>query len=1125
MKTKNQIKTIITIAMAALSVACTEERPYEKIFKDSTSAEAPQAKSKLSTVADANGGDEYLYVPSAVNNTRTTDATFPGYMGEAKIVKLKFTEGSLQVLEVDADRFGNNPVNAKPVLEIPISHIDYKCSKDADGKCTNKEEENNDVRWDQKRSFKLNAAALNVMEVNYLPIEITNLFYPCYNEVGSNVADVSIDQDSINIQVEKQYRSRLECAEIKSLSDLTFRVRNHYSLVKLKAITTPTYKTMLYPRAEEGMFGFFTTETLKLDQDNNENEQSRTLFVNRWATNKTLTYHLTENFNKPENKKIKEMTLRGIDNINKTLTKAGANIQIALSDKTITDKETGNLKYSSILLVEDPISYPLLGYGPTAANPRTGEIVQGRTAMYLGVLRQVVKNAYDDFVLEKIEKSRSAQSSVATETNGSGDLVTVGDENGEFSLSDELKKFTGSRARPDIEKYMETKNKSRGNTTVSSVVAHDGHDHSVSTRATKGSNSSIANGKKPLPSIETLTKYATQLNARKIQLGHIARMDEDQSVKETVMSLHCYYTAEASEISASLEDSIDEVIQEVGLKPWNSLSDAEKTKVMDSVLPVVYLSTLIHEIGHNLGLRHNFGGSEDKANFYTEKELAEMGINKAIPYSTVMEYSYKHTNDLRVMGKYDIAALRYGYAEQVELENGNFISVADLRATPTAKAKAYKYCTDEHASVNPNCQRFDEGTNLVEITTHLINSYEQNYFRRNFRNNRLSFSLSDDLAYASRIRGTMMGVRAMLERYEDIKQTFGLEDNNPVWEQIEFLKDLKTASRMAGNFLMRVVNTPDTMCAVAAKKAPNSIIAVVPIRVVSNDAISCFDKENVQLNPQYVVVGEAGKSFQSRKDPNSRNPYIDQIDVRGVWMDKLLATKALTGRITGIESYDEFTGNFLDITDMRETVQTNLSSLLLDEVVTEVPIRTASGQVLVAELPVSMFDVAEGQHPHRIPKHIFSSVRRAFNLPNTNTDYLAEVSQLLKRELPSREQISDATSLLNAVLVSTALPGGADATEFITSRIGLSTLFVNSKSEVAATQMVSREIVLVLKSLSEEKLAEILEKVVAGENLPDSATENEKLAYSLGADVLMRFLQGGFKSPIFYEHMLISLAK
>jgi len=123
-----------------------------------------------------------------------------------------------------------------------------------------------------------------------------------------------------------------------------------------------------------------------------------------------------------------------------------------------------------------------------------------------------------------------------------------------------------------------------------------------------------------------------------------------------------------------------------------------------------HLSVIAHEMGHSMGLRHNFTGSWDALNYHTEywqlrtnngKEhycgypnaldattphtnghecvgprwvdpLTDQEINGLIwkwASSTVMDYPGDQTQDMNDIGLYDKAAMRFGYADLVDVEN------------------------------------------------------------------------------------------------------------------------------------------------------------------------------------------------------------------------------------------------------------------------------------------------------------------------------------------------------------------------------------------------------------------------------------------------------------------------
>ncbi len=117
-----------------------------------------------------------------------------------------------------------------------------------------------------------------------------------------------------------------------------------------------------------------------------------------------------------------------------------------------------------------------------------------------------------------------------------------------------------------------------------------------------------------------------------------------------------------------------------------------------------HLSVIAHEMGHSMGLRHNFAGSYDALNYHTEywQLRTENGLEKACPdattphvngtdcvgprwidpvtdqetngfiwkwaSTTVMDYPGDMTQDMNDIGAYDKAAMRFGYADIVDVE-------------------------------------------------------------------------------------------------------------------------------------------------------------------------------------------------------------------------------------------------------------------------------------------------------------------------------------------------------------------------------------------------------------------------------------------------------------------------
>lgn len=121
---------------------------------------------------------------------------------------------------------------------------------------------------------------------------------------------------------------------------------------------------------------------------------------------------------------------------------------------------------------------------------------------------------------------------------------------------------------------------------------------------------------------------------------------------------------------------------------------------------------IAHEVGHTLGLRHNFAGNV-KANITSKniKHIMRAYFSNGevepsiIPTTSVMEYSY--TLEAVLSGAkirlgqpglpYDKAAIKWGYSEA---------KVEELNIP--------LFCTDNHAGKYPDCNRFDRFQNIFD---------------------------------------------------------------------------------------------------------------------------------------------------------------------------------------------------------------------------------------------------------------------------------------------------------------------------------------------------------------------------------------------------------------------------
>lgn len=959
MKTTFNLFTPI-IVLAALAVGCAKEQNYEKVYKESVFT-----KSALST--DPN--DPYVYVPSVGETPKDVTASRSFWMGEQKLVTFKYEEDKLVVEELPREeRFSGNRNNFSPVMEFSIEHKDFRCKEDQFGECANQEEEVDDKPWQSKRYAKIDFASLKLDETNTLPEQLTNAFAKCYGDGKTVVRDVKVEKDALNIHVTKTWKADIRCADIETFADLrnmSFTVNYYYSFVKLSKLASQDYETIKYPFEDQNTFGYFTTETLKLTADNRTRDDSKLVMMNRWnPKRKEIVYYLNDTFYKEGMESILENTKQAIATINNSFTKAGVKLEIKLEDGR--GKDIGDLRNNFLILVDDPQASGVIGYGPSIANPRTGEILKAQTVMYYGTIKKFISDTYDELVEEKVRnesvRAASEAAAAAAASAGVGSNVPVSAE---------------ARAKVDSQRALLQRLSGARPTVSARQNVSTRHTH-TQTRINAATNLT-ANLKKEMFN-----------PARKIELGHwIEQLKNGKDLTEAqvakakmnIMSHQCFYHSSLVDWHGALSGEISaEGLGIDELKPWNDLSDEEKEKVIAKLMPNVWVPTLVHEFGHNLGLRHNFNGSEDKENYYSSQELRSLNVQRDVTYSSVMDYSNSSINQLPVMGKYDIAALRYGYNREVELKNGSIaklpagVTLDDLKKSGQDKdLREFQFCTDEHVEVNPGCNRFDDGAGLKAIAENFVHNYKKNYDKRNYRNRRLNFNnYSGDVSYYFSLDYTFESLRRFFEVYDRLGNLYPqlinldwdaelarAEDEETraiIRSNKEFFEGMKGAAKVAADFYLEVLTTPDVHCAILDRQA-GAIAALLPLSMFGEDADSCFS-EKVALNPRYISYGQTGKFINNKRFsdqlPGELNADPSQIAVRGIWMDKVLAMEYLTKREMGISTFDDYRGNFLDYPVFADKITDVLTSMLSDTMNTEVDVPLLNGQVLRMPLTYSM---------------------------------------------------------------------------------------------------------------------------------------------------------------------------
>ncbi len=1086
---------------------------------------------------------EYLYVPSTDEVSRTTRVGRPFFQGQEKIVKLQFEKGFLVAYSQEKDsRFEGNVTNDRPVFRIPIEHVDYREAKDPFGEGTNIEERNEYLDWKDRRYFEPKPESFEFSDVSTLPVELENIFgSACSRKVGQSELSFNVTADKIDIVIKRDFTSNIFCVEdITDLSDLAWSEVTQHSLVPMEKLVAPNYKKVIYEREWERTFGFFETLDKIVDSSNNDTQEQEIYYMNRWNPEReVITYHLDPRFEKPENYTIKQATLLGIQRLNDGLAQAGVKFRIVAQDGA-PDLRPGDLGVSSIVLVEDPLAVGLLGYGPSVANPRTGEIVQARTVMYPGVMKQFIRRAYD----ELLDQERGFFGATGGSTAPATPAAALSDQNKEVlstlkaAMQPRLSSFennTWTEFQGELAKLNDLPSRTQKldqqtNQQSASEVLTDEHGHQIASVSAQELQGGSALFPKPISPSGSSTAELIRLGAdaffndTRFSLRSIFTSFKDQKQNEfdldhldaiEVLSKHNMTPARIEAFVDIKDGDLKDQILALGQnKEWHLLEEDVRKQIVDLIMPYVWIPTLIHEVGHNLGLRHNFAGSEDENNFYTQDELKSFGLDSEFgsPYASMMEYPKSEVTGLRVPGKYDIAALRYGYTEQVELADGSLVQAPAKPADATLKP--YEYCSDEGVSLNPNCKRFDEGVGYVAIANSIIDSYYENYKLRNSRSGRANFSMYDEIIYASGINQQFRTLRLMLERFTDIVLDFDIPMSEV--EGIEFLKDLNDATKISAEFLKSVAAEADYSCVIFQNGQFNTIIKFTDLAGASSEFKKCSE---VPLNAGFEVVGDLGRRYNNEKFRDNPNIYLDQIDVRGVWIDKLLALRYLVARNLNEYSFDDYTLSFLDHPEIGDDINQFLKNMIVGDVSYKTEITFVDGTKTEFE---HAHNFSEG---YQIKKPLLPFFHWAMRLPYDQLDLVDAMVRISKDQL-KRGLDSIPNQLMQETLgVLTEIPrDGRDPSVFQIHRLGRENYIAAPENEVALKVIDRLKKIDLYDTFEREKLIEIFTALNESKPLPISATPNELQVYNLGQDDLFLYLVGDLPSKEYYSKVLVSLS-
>ena len=860
-------KLVLSIMFLSLMGGCAKNRDREPVRrgrKENVLTKASFLSSNKASEKSSNGinGRQVWWGKlTVVNISDSPSAAFlpVGFQGNLQLGYFDFTENQLQFRSLKGLEDGVETGSIKnPVLmNWNIHHLDYALDE-VDGQTTNREIESDFKVWDEKRFFRIdwNQQQDIANSVQMFPAT-ARTFFGCWKPVNIRQVpgSMNIEEEAINFNVEVVYQANLATCGARPVQwvegDLGFTATFKYSFRRRNP--TPGFTPKFYSNEQDPnryKYGHFqSVRRVKHPQDGRPHN---VFMENRWPE-KTHHFYYVKGFpekykwlwdhNKPESV---------LGQTNALLKAAGSKLRFEIHDYNHQglEREFGDLRYSFVNFMEQLApGGSVLGYGPSDADPLTGEIIAANTMVWTSSLDRMMR------MLKDLERWNQGESPLVTKMNEF--LKSV---NRDETVDSLVRGWDHNQGVGQLFQAVAHKNRYgflffnpytslRGHhPLIANYVDYYGDQASLSTLSKPGegqelkpdyfsqalmASPGLPQADFPVKAIDPMKPfdwkglepsgpYFSEIQ-NLLKTAQLIPQDHGHGFENQSM-YQAYFKEQSQWIEANQQGHcmMDGNMMMGGfsgrLKDMNS--DLNDPQVIEDILNTILYRVSMHEFGHNLNLRHNFYGSVDQSNFDLGKEesIANFEGSNGLKRFTI-----------NAQGEYILTS---GERVQNTSSQMDYLSLADELNTPWAwesydvaaildayapngfddKGRLYLFCTDEHTPFSPICKGFDVGTTPSEILMSQIRSYDEWYRIRNHRYGRAYWNTR---SYASGMIGRMMGFKQflpfwrtglsldiLLEKMEEL----GVEDLNVKKEQVQALdQEMVNVTKLSLAFFSSVI--------------------------------------------------------------------------------------------------------------------------------------------------------------------------------------------------------------------------------------------------------------------------------------------------------------------------------
>lgn len=379
-------------------------------------------------------------------------------------------------------------------------------------------------------------------------------------------------------------------------------------------------------------------------------------------------------------------------------------------------QKAGDLRYSFIYWTHRPSLAGPLGFGPSYTDPDTGEIINGMAYVYgSGVNQQAAYGADIVDVLAGRQTLNQVRDAEVVREAVRRSLSEARQPQPEASPAfyQELAKRLGSFHRLPEDKWLQETSPDRGKAAIERIAQTPmGRELLQNDMWTALTNP----GWRPGMDLEAET--AERESFTDLLSGEWAKKREEAAYRLT--------SGECILPTSFTDDSVIGLAMEFDPK-----SGADRDQVYRKLRESIFIGVMLHEVGHTIGLRHNFGGSQDPLNYFDDywkyreldqdpsvaigqvqdPELAQRldrCMEKAnewnvpapstlsclrgseMQQASIMDYGAKFNSDFQGLGKYDKAAIAFGYGQLIEVFDDEVVDALPAPAAEIAATYDYK---------------------------------------------------------------------------------------------------------------------------------------------------------------------------------------------------------------------------------------------------------------------------------------------------------------------------------------------------------------------------------------------------------------------------------------------------